>query len=80
MSGTDELITALAEARARLRRAKAELARHMQSEPDEDHAAQRHAHTERKLRDDGMLAQSDIEVLTRELTRDTQRVSGALEV
>jgi hypothetical protein len=63
-----ETRTALAEAERRLDRAQSELARHRLSEPSDDpHALDRHALTERRLRDDIACAESDVSLLGREL-------------
>jgi hypothetical protein len=73
----DDLASALASAKARLRHAEAELGRHVASEPDDFHARERHARIERKLRDDIALAECDATVLARMLAQAAQSaVSG----
>jgi hypothetical protein len=69
---------ALAHAQRRLALAQAELQRHLQHEPNEPHAAERHAHTERKLRADISLAECDVDLLGRELSRAIERSLHAL--
>ena len=71
-ANADDLAHALAQAKARLRHAEAELGRHVASEPDDPHAVERHAKVERKLRDDVALCQCDISVLSRMLTEVAQ--------
>jgi hypothetical protein len=69
MTDADHIADALAQAKRRLENAKAEYNRHLEWEPNEPHAAARHAHVTRKLADDIATAAYDCEVLTRELTR-----------
>lgn len=52
----------------------------MESEPEEHHAAERHARTARKLADDIACAQSDVQVLSHELNRAIERAFSALQV
>ena len=52
--------------------AQEQLARHQRSEPSDHYALIRHQHAERSLRDDIAIAESDITVLSVELTRAAQ--------
>ena len=72
MTNVDEIVEALRSARRRLAYAQEQLARHQRSEPSDHYALIRHQHAERSLRDDIAIAESDITVLSVELTRAAQ--------
>ena len=77
MTNVDEIVEALRSARRRLAYAQEQLARHQRSEPSDHYALIRHQHAERSLRDDIAIAESDITVLSVELTRAAQGEADA---